>query len=58
MTPATKCTRASHDHVVATSWGSLLNSRPWADADLEIAECPHCKSTLARELGVQVKEAA
>lgn len=44
------CNRQHHDHIVATAWGSLLNSRPWPDAELEIAECPECKSTLARDL--------
>lgn len=45
-----KCSKQHHDHIVLTSWGSLINARPWPDADLEIAECPQCKSTLARAL--------
>jgi hypothetical protein len=44
------CNRQHHDHLVLTAWGSLLNARPWPDADLEIAECPKCRSTLSRAL--------
>ena len=44
------CTTTHHDHIVVTAWGSLLNARPWPEADLEIAECPFCSSTLAREV--------
>lgn len=50
------CTQAAHDHAVATAWSSLLNSRPWPGMDLEIAECPHCMSTLAREVSFSDEE--
>ena len=42
------CTQADHDHARDHAWSALLNSRPWPDAGLVIAECPRCMSTLAR----------
>ena len=44
------CTQSTHAHTVATAFETLLNPRPWHDAGLEIAECPICMSTLAREV--------
>lgn len=41
-----RCTQADHDRA---DWASLLNPRPWPGLDMEIAECPRCMSTLARE---------
>lgn len=43
------CTKEDHDLTVKHAWDSLVNPRPWPAAELQIAECPLCNSTLASE---------
>lgn len=43
------CTEADHAQTITHAWDSLRNPRPWPGTGLQIAECPHCNSTLARE---------
>jgi len=45
------CTREGHEVVKATHWSQqLVRHRRWSSMGLEVADCPLCNSTLAREL--------